>query len=270
MLELWETCCNGLFDVLLGWLLGLSWTATLVVVAVLTGMLLALVRKVGTDQSLLGRAAADRKRLKQLIRDAKKRRDKPAVERFQTTRSMIAMRTLPQEALPLLLVIVPVAMLATWCFNRLGYRPPRGGEGVEVVFYAPVSAVGEVMHLVPESGLTADRWVQPIELGEIQRQPTGLAWWTVRAQPRRTPYRLTFRFRGRTFDRGELLVGQVAYAPPLAVDEREQIGVKAKLREARLFGVVPGLGEMFPPWVVAYLVLVIPLAVVTKRLLRIH
>jgi uncharacterized membrane protein (DUF106 family) len=268
--ELWYILCNGIFDLLLGWLLSLSWTATLVVVAVATGVILAVVRKLATDQDRLRRADEDKKTLKKRIREAKKRRDKDAVRRMRTTRSMIALRTFSQEGKPLLLAILPIAILATWCFNRLGYHPPAGGEEIEVVFYAPVSAVGEVMHLVPREGLTADRWVQPVTTAEVQGQPTGLATWIVRGEARPEPYRLTFRLRDRTFDKGKLLVGQPTYSPPLTTDEAGEIGAELKMRQAKFLGLIPGLGAFLPPWLVAYLILVIPLAVVIKRVLRIH
>ncbi len=268
--DLWHILCNGIFDVPLGWLLGLSWTATLVTVAVGTGLILAVVRKLATDQDLLRRADEDRKTLKQRIREARKRRDKDAVRRMRTTRSMIALRTFSQEGKPLLLAILPIAILATWCFNRLGYHPPKAGEDIEVVFYAPVSAVGEVMHLVPREGLAADRWVQPVTQAEVQGTPTGLATWILRAEGRPEPYRLTFRLRDRTFDKGELLVGQSTYSPPLTTDEAGEIGAELKMRQAKFLGLIPGLGAFLPPWLVAYLILVIPLAVAIKRVLRIY
>jgi len=269
LLDHWNSLCNAIFDAALGWLLGLSWTATLVVVAVVTGAVLALLRRAATNQDLLRRADEDRKTLKRLLREARARGEKDAVRRMRATKSMIALRTMGQEPLPLLLSILPIALLATWCFNRLGYHPPAGGEKVEAVFYAPVSAVGEAMHLVPVDGMSADRWVQPVELGEVQGQPSGIARWTLAAEPREQPYTLTFRLRGRTFQR-EHLVGQPVYAPPLVADDTGELGAELKLREARLLGIVPGFGAFFPPWLVAYLVLVIPLAVLTKRVLRVY
>ena len=270
MSALWDNLCNGIFDAVLGWLLGLSWTAALLVVAVGTGVILAVVRKVATDQDLLARADEDKKTLKKRLREAKAARDKDAVRRMRATKSMIALRTFSQEPKPLLLAIVPIAILATWCFNRLGYLPPAGGEEIEVVLYAPVSAVGEVAHLVPREGLTADRWVQPVTMAEVQGAPGGLARWVVRAEARAEPYPLVFRLRDRTFDRGELLVGQSTYSTPLTTDDAGEMGVELKMREAKFLGVVPGFGSFLPPWLVGYLVLVIPLAVVIKRVLRVY
>jgi uncharacterized membrane protein (DUF106 family) len=269
VLEWWDKLCNVVFDAALGWLLGLSWTATVAVVATATGVILALVRKIATNQDLLRRAAEDKKTLSALIRQAKKARDKDALHRHRTTKSMIAMRTFSQEGLPLLLAVLPIAMLATWCFNRLGYHPPEAGEKVEVVFYAPVSAAGEVMHLMPTPGVAADRWVQPITLAKVRGQDIGLARWQVVADARPQPHQLTFRFHGRTFEH-DLLVGQRTYSAPLKVSETGDLGAELRLREARLLGIVPGLGAALPPWLVAYLLLVIPLAVVVKRVLRVY
>ena len=268
--SLWDNFCNGVFDAALGWLLGLSWTATLVVVAVGTGAILALVRKIATDQDLLARADADKKTLKKRLREAKAARDAEAVRRIRTTKSMVALRTFSQEGKPLLLAVVPIAILATWCFNRLGYVPPAAGEEIEVVLYAPVSAVGEVAHLVPAEGLRADRWVQPVTMAEVQGTAGGLARWVVRAEGRTKPYQLVFRLRDRTFDRAELLVGQPTYSTPLTTDAAGEMGVELKMREAKLLDVVPGLGSLLPPWLIAYLVLVIPLAIVVKRVLRVY
>jgi uncharacterized membrane protein (DUF106 family) len=269
MADLWDNLCNGLFDLLLGRLLGFSWTAALIVVAVGTGAILALVRRLTTDQDLLRRAAEDKKRLKQLIREARADGRRADVRRLKQTRAMIATKTIGQELLPLLASILPIAMLATWCYNRLGYHPPAAGEEVRVVFYPPVSAVGQIMHLVPADGLTADRWVQPITLADYHGQPTGQAEWALRAEPTDPPHRLVFRLRDKTYDRAELLVGRATYAPTQISDGPELI-TEIKLREARLFNIVPGWGPWLPPWLIAYLILVIPLAVVLKRLLRVH
>lgn len=103
----------------------------------------------------------------------------------------------------------------------------------------------------------------------MQGQPGGVARWRLSARPRAQPYPLVFRLRDRTFHR-DLLVGQRTYSTPIVADAAGQLGAEIRMRQARFLGVVPGLGEFFPPWLVAYLILVIPLAVVTKRLLRVY
>lgn len=269
MLEQWDTICNAVFDGLLGWLLGLSWHATLLSVAMGTGLILALVRKFATNQDLLRRVDADKARLKQLKREAKLAGDKDALGRYKRTAAMVAMKAFAQEGRPLLLAVLPIAMLATWCYNRLGYFPPREREPVEVVFYGPVSAVGETVTLLPQDGLEADGWVRLAREEKIGAEPTAVARWNVRGTAGKQPYKLVFRWREETFDRGELLVGGRTYAPRIVADDAGRLGAEVRLREARPLNVLPGFGDAFPPWLIGYLVLVIPLAVGIKRVLKV-
>ena len=267
MLELWDIVCNGIFDPLLGWLLALSWTATLIVVALGTGLILAGIRKFTTNQDLLRRIADDKKRLKELVREAKSAGDKEAQKRMRQTVALVGLKALAQEGKPLLLTILPIAILATWCYNRLGYHPPRAGEPVQVAFYGPLSAVGETVTLLPQEHLSADGWVKLARQESVRGQPAAAATWTVRAAAGDKPYRLVFRWRDETFARGELLVGGRTCSPRFVTDEEGKLGCEVRLREARPLGIVPGWGETFPPWLVGYLALVIPAAVVIKRVL---
>ena len=265
----WTSASLAVFDTLAGWLLGLPSDVVVAAVAIGSAAFLVVVRVFTTDQDLLRRAAEDRKRLKVLIRAAKARGDTEAVRRHKATRPMIARRTLPSEGLPLVVSILPIAMLATWCLARLGFHPPEAGEAVEVVAYTPVSAAGHVMHIVPQDGLRADAWVRPVAAVTGGGPPHGMATWTVRGSAAEGPYRLTFRLKDRTVEH-DLIIGGRTYAPPL-VDHGGGVLTEVKMRPLELFGVVPGVAAIgFPPWLVAYLVIVVPLVFLLKRLLRVY
>jgi hypothetical protein len=234
---------------------------------VLTG-----VRLFTTNQDLLRRAAADKKRLRHLVREAKARGDRDAVKRHRSVAGMVAVKQFKAEGLPLVVSLVPIAMLATWGFHRLAYHPPRAGEAVDVVAYTPVSAVGAVgvMHVVPQDGVTADRWVQPIAEADYHGQKTGRAAWRVSAPAADAgqPLRLTLRFKEHTIER-ELRVGETTYAEPF-VHHSDELQTQLQMRPLKLFGVVPGLNwpgraEILPPWVVGYLLIVVPFVFVLKR-----
>ena len=143
----------ALADPLFNWLLRLPTDVALVIVAVGTAAIITFSRLFTTNQDLLRRCDQDKKRLKELIRQAKRQKDKEAVKRYRTTRNMIGMMTMKEEGGPLLAAIVPIAILGTWCFQRLAFVPPRAGETVQVKAYFPVSAVGELAHVVPQEGL---------------------------------------------------------------------------------------------------------------------
>jgi len=231
--------------------------------------ILTLVRRWTTDQDLLRRVAADKKRLGALLREARKRGDRDAVRRLRATKPRVAMKAFRQEGLPLAVSILPIAMLATWCLLRLDYHPPAAGEAVEVVAYTPLSAAGHVMHLVPQDGLESDGWVKAVEAVTDDGPPYGRASWTLRGAAAEAAHRLTFRCRDRTLY-CDLIAGGRTYAPPV-VDHGDGWVTELRMRPVRLLGLVPGIEAVgFPPWLVAYLAIVIPVVVVLKRVARIY
>lgn len=287
MLEVWNLLSVGLFDVLLGWLLEFPRWIGLLVVGLMTAVLLTLIRKWTTNQDRLRRAAADLRRLKELRRAAKDARDVDAVERCNVTKAQISWLKLKAEGWPLLAVLLPVALLATWAFERLAYYPPRDDETIEVVAYLPRSAQDDLMHLVPQPRLrSANGWVQPVR--RITNEPTrwdriwatatfsqaatpeadDVAIWRLQADAAREPYPLVFRWKEHTFER-ELRVGQRIYSPVVTVDTVEPITTEVRLRETRLFG-IPGLGAWLPAWLVGYLVVTIPVVFALKKVLAIY
>jgi len=163
MLETLGRFVVEMMDYVLGWVLYLPRDAMLLAVAGLTSGILVAARKLTTYQDWLARAAADRKRLRQLIRQARRNRDKESRKRHKATLLLIKTRSLRFELKPLLLAIVPVARVATWCFSRLGYHPPREGERVEVRAYLPSSAIGRLVHIAPVEGVQPEGgWIRRV------------------------------------------------------------------------------------------------------------
>ncbi|MFW6062000.1 MAG: hypothetical protein ACOC93_04250, partial [Planctomycetota bacterium] len=268
LLEIWNDFSLGLFDVLLGWLLALPSDVVLFVVALGTVSILMAVRYLMTDQDLLRRAAQDTGRLKKLIRQAKRNGDKQAVKRHRMTKSQIALKKLRAEGKPLLVSILPIALLATWAMARLGYHPPRVDEPVQVVAYLPISSAGEVAHVVPRGGLRAgDSWVRPLDPVTDQGPPYSEARWTLRGEE--GSYQLAVRQEQATYRCG-LKVGKTTYAPPLKMHQGGVV-TEVKMRPVKLFGLVPGVPQLFlPPWLVGYLLIVIPAYAGIRRLFRVY
>ena len=226
MLEWWNQICLTVGDWLLGWSLGLPSDLTLLVVAVASAAVLTVLRLVATNQDLLGRAAADKKRLKQLIRQAKQDGDREAVRRDRKTASTVGLLALRAEGRLLLVAILPLAVLATWCMFRLGFHPPRAGKPVEFAVYTLISASGQLAHVVPQPGVECDAWIARVEAVRDEESvpkdieppygvepPYGLARWQLRAEARPEPYPVVFRL-GDTSGTHDLLVGQAAYTVP--------------------------------------------------------
>lgn len=270
MLHFWNTLSLAVGDFLLGWLLRLPRDLTLVVVALFTSLLMIGVRRFTTNQDLLRRAAEDGKRLKQLARQARREGDKKSLRRYKSTQALLGMLKLKAEGLPLLVSLVPIALLATWAMFRLDYLPVRPGDEVELALYTPIADVGELVHIVPQDGIKAeDGWIRRIDAVTEDGPPHGLATWKLRAEGRPDPYHVTIRLRDHNFDE-ELLVGQRIYAAPVVDFGHDYVGEWKRVPYAWL-GLVRGIDRIgLPGWLIGYVVLVIPLTLLLKRLLHVY
>ena len=150
-------------DPLFNWILSLPRDLRFVIVAVITSGFLAIARKLTTDQEWLKRANDDEVRLKQLVKEAKKDGDKEAVTRYKGTMGHIKMLGLKYEGKPLLWALIPILLIATWAFCRLGNVAPAADTPVTVKFYVPAGAIGEVIHMLPQDGLTSEGgWITEV------------------------------------------------------------------------------------------------------------
>jgi uncharacterized membrane protein (DUF106 family) len=267
MLESLNQATLHLMDRLLGWLLDWPTDVAIVAVAVATSLVLVVVRRFATDQDLLGRVANDKRWLKQLAADARRRGDDEAARRHRANRSLVTLRSMPRlmrgEALTLVVSLVPIVLVATWCFYRLEYHPSRVGDVIEVAVSTPLSAVGQVAHAVPQEGLSADSgWVRPVMEDSVAAG--GIATWTLRAAGPPAEYRLIFRVGDRSVEH-PLIVGQRTYAAP-RIDHGDALATEVRLREVKLFDRLSGLPHLYlPAWMVAYLVIAIASTWVLKR-----
>lgn len=262
--------CLWITDPVLGWMLHLPRDAALFIVAIGTALILTLVRLFTTNQKLLKRCKNDMSRLKELIREAKKRGDKEAVKRHRATIQQINLRKFTTEGKPLLASIVPIALLAVWCFSRIAYICPTGQDPVVVRAYFAVSEIGDLVHVLPQDGLQAESgWIRRVRQDVADGVVTnGVAEWTLLCKKRPEPYTIEFRYKGQTYAK-ELFVDGMHYSLPVEICKDRTLEVV--LPEYKLFGIVPGIEQiLLQPWIVGYLVIVIPLSLVLKPLLRIH
>lgn len=278
MLEWINNLMLAIADPLLNWLLRLPRDVAVVIVAVGTGAIITGSRLFTTDQNLLRRCGDDKRRLGELVREAKKHRDKEAVKRHRLTKTLVDLKAMRQEFWPLVAALVPIAILGTWCFQRLAFLPPRADEPVTLEAFVPVSAIGSLAHVVPQPGVdevSADgrpQWIVKIEEFDDPAFPAaidgGVARWRLRATPRPEPYRLLIRHRDCTVEK-QLLVGQPTYAPDIEIYPAGSPIEYARIvmQPAKFLGLVPGIDRFgVPPWLLAYFLIAIPSVSLIKRL----
>jgi uncharacterized membrane protein (DUF106 family) len=294
-----------IMDPVLGWLLHLHRDVAMVMVASATAFVMVVVRKWVTDQNWLGRAHHDQARLDELVKIAKKAKDKEALARYKQTKNLIQMRSSKFELKPLLVVIVPVILLVTWCFGRFGFEPPRDGETVRVKLSVAKSDIGSLVHLAPVEGLSVKNgWVRTVEKDVVAkpeaiwdqcnawlvdkvsrlfawmtRMPPadpdalleGAAIWEVAGKSRTSPYPLNIVMDGRNYE-AKLLVGQKRYSPELVLFSDGKVqSVSLLMRTRRPFGFIGALDWLLcPPWLVAYMLIAMPLFFLFKRILKVY
>jgi uncharacterized membrane protein (DUF106 family) len=313
MLEWLNNVGTYLGDFVLGWSLSLHRDLVLLIVAVITALLLTVVRVFTTNQEWLKRCKRDKTRLGQLIREAKAKGDKEAVGRYKNTIQLIGMKSFKSEGLPLLVSLIPIAIVATWAFNRLAFEAPQAGKPVTVTVEFPADAHGAQVALVPQEGMKVDgnNWVRQIAtetapfdpMGRLPapiwpilatyippkladsalRDPAKLppttverARWKVTCDRSDKPYPLEFRFRGETLPH-ELIVDGRKYFSPVGTWQDGAINLRMDVPEYKFLGLLPSIdlywnrGVFLPmdSWILAYLIIVIPLSFLLKPILRI-
>lgn len=259
----------AVMDYPLGWLLALPRDVAIVALAIGTSLILTLVRKWTTNQDQLRRSRGDLRRLKQLLREMKRAGDKTAAARIRTSLAMVNAIRLKAEGKPLLWSLLPIILLAVWAVERLDYFAPRVGEDLTVKAYYPLSSVDQLTHLVPPAGVELrSPAVQLVEV-DPHGQQNGLATWVLRATAP-LAVDLLIRHQGETAAH-PLRVGGRVYAPPLGAGSGSRIlATEVVLRQAKFLGIVPGVPALaLPPWLIAYLLIVIPFVPILRRALRV-
>ena len=181
------------------------------------------------------------------------------------------------EGKPLLASLVPIAILACWCWPRIAYVPLSSKETVQVSAYFPVSEIGRLVHIIPQEGIEVDgRWIQAVErdVDETGKEiDNGVASWNLRCQERDGEYSLQIRCNGKTFEKSLVVDGRKYAAPVKFYDDDAILCSEIDMadREYKPFTVIPGVSSLaMPPWVVGYLLIVLPLSFLLKPVLRIH
>jgi uncharacterized membrane protein (DUF106 family) len=267
MLETLNTTILDLLDPILGWLLYLPTDGVIIVIALLSAGALTALRVLTTNQDRLRRCQRDKRRLRELQREARRRGDREARDRYRATNARIGGLQLRAEAKPLLAAIVPILLLATWCLARLGFHPLQAGEAFDVAAYFPLSSTGQLVHIVPREGLLAeDGWIREIAVDPIG-EGNGLATWRLRFTSKTGTTPLMLRLGPTTYEVPVTHGGRI-YEPPRIFHDDRLLCSEVKLQPVRFLGLVPGVPAiLLPPWLVAYVLLVIPASVLLKRAL---
>lgn len=278
-------------DLLFDWMLDVPRDLALLIIAVMTGVVMTIIRRFTTNQDKLKRCEESQAKLKAQMAEAKKRRDKEEKLRIRSVTNQISMMKLTAEGKPLLFSLLPILVIAVWAFSRIAFIPPTPEDKVDVIVYFDSANIGQLATLLPQDGIDIEGpAIRRIETSyNLQGQTDGgMAKWTISAAPRPQPYELAFRFKGSTISAQYQLDGR-SYAPPAPMcdNNADVIMTEFKLKPYKPLGAHVGLidnlwnryltlpgweglriQDFLAPWLLGYLILVVPLTFILKPALR--
>lgn len=247
MTDLWQATCVRVGDALLGWLLDVPRDLSVVSLGVVLGLGLLAIRRATTNPGRLLQIAADERRLRELIRGAREAGDRDRLARCRHVRRLVAGQRARAESIAVLASVVVLLAIVPWGRQRLEYLPLRAGGPVSLLARLPASAVGEVAHVAPQPGMSADDgWVRIVESAVGTGAPHGAAQWRLRFEFAGTPYPVAVRFRSQSVAH-RVLVDERHYETPIA---RHDGGLETEVRLTpyRPLGVLPERFLGLPGW----------------------
>ena len=256
-----------LLDVPLGWLLWLPRDVALLLFAFGTALAMTLARKWITNQDVLRRCRADLSRLKSLLVDARHAQDKAAMQRLRGTTALVKMAQLRADLRVLVVVIVPVGLLAMWAAERFDYLPPRVGDEITLRAFYPLSSADRLTHLVPGDDFELHSpAIQVVQLDPLDKSRAFAVWRFVVRQPV-DDLSLTIRHQNETATH-HARVGRSTHSPARQVHANDFIqATELELRRYSFLGLGPQTDVLgLAPWLVAYLMLAIPLVPLLRRI----
>jgi len=247
-------------DLLFGWTLTWGADIGLLIVSVLSAMLLIAIRYFSTPRDLLLRIRVDHRVLRRRIREAKKLGDTSRAKRMISIRQRMSLRGLKWELPSLLLALPIIGGLACWAGERLAYHPLRAGDELSLQFQAATSAESELVHIRPQHGMVTQQPIVELKIHEVASTKSASGSWQIQLGKsyEELPSEVVFVFRGQEF------------VHPMTSLQTQHEGVitTSSLQPVCFFGLMPS-NWFLPPWMLAYLAITLPLAIVLRKLLRV-
>jgi len=258
-----------LCDGALGWTSWLGPVAAVAVVGVLSGVVIILIQKYGSNQGLLGRCREDLKDLKRRIKEAKKAGDKETLARLSGLSRRIGGKYMGRSLLPALWTVPLITVVGLWTGSRLAFVPVRPGDFVEVIAHFEDGASG-FAHVVPGGDLSLEGGA--ISAVEVPRDGGGRqARWKVRAG-QAADSRFLVRHSDRSYE-VPLPVARRGGRPPEPVKIfNEQTPAQDQLQAVELRlrpGMAPAWWNLWLDWAGLYLVAAIACALALRYALKV-
>lgn len=261
---------------LLGWTDSLPADAAFLIVCLLSVASMLVTKSLFSDASIARGVHADLRRLRQLLRQARRQGDRPAVRRHRRNRVRVLLVRIQNEFKAIGVSLLLVSVLVVWSQRHLQHRSIAPGQPFRVVLQLPASFDAQLVHLVPQEGVKAeDGYVRQLRASPDARReslpirtakplPEAIAEWQLAAEA--GDHELLFR-TPQSSCRHRVVVGTRPTADSIRT-EQPGVVIETKFLPYQPWKVVPGVPVLdCPPWLSGYLLIVIPLYLLGSRVL---
>ncbi|MBW2996885.1 DUF106 domain-containing protein [Candidatus Woesearchaeota archaeon] len=204
---MFDTLLNPVFSPLLG----LPALAVIVLLSLVISIIVTLIYKYMTDQTLMKDLKTRQKELQKRMKAAKKEPDK--LMKMQKEAMELNMKTMKQSFKPMLLTFIPVIIIFGWLNANIAYEPIMPGQEFTTTAVFNEGYSGNVTITVPEG-------IEVIGESSVEIKE-GAADFRLKGDE--GDYLLVFNHDGRHFDKELSITTEQRYAPVQKIFKKEPI-----------------------------------------------
>lgn len=258
-----------LCDLLLGWTAVFGTIGAVAAVGLLSGVVIILIQKYGSNQDLLGRCREDLKELKRKIREAGKAGDQELKKRLSGLSGRIGGKYMGRSLLPALWTVPVITVVGLWTGARMAFQPVRPGDVVEAVAHFEDGASG-FAHALAAAPLGIEG--PAIAAVEVPKEGRGRqALWKLRAAGAGKSS-LRVRFGDRTYEIPVEVKDRGGRPPEAVVVFNEQTPAQDQLQAVELRlrpGMAPAWWNLWLEWAGLYLLTAVGCALALRFALKV-
>lgn len=252
---MFENLLNPVFDPLLS--LPITWV--IVIMAFLITLIITVIYKFTTKQSLMKELKAEMKELQKEMKELKS--NPQEMMKVQKKSMQTNMKYMTHSMRSMLFTFIPIILIFGWMNSHLAYEPISPGQEftTSILFYDNVK--GNVELIVPKEITVSGYMDKTIDDGEIK--------WVLKGEE--GEYLLEYMVNGKSYTKDLLITEEPTYAKPLKVVKDKtvrQISIDNNKIKPLEFTGIPWI--MNWGWLGSYIILSIIFSMAIRKLFKVY
>ncbi len=251
---------NPVFDFLFGWLLNLSPFWAIMILSIIMALIVILITKYTTDQSLMKHLKEESKSLQKQMKELKDQPEK--MMEVQKKHMQSSMKYMTQSFRPMIFTFIPIIIIFGWISAHLAYEPIMPGQEFSVKVMLEKNVGATIINATAPEGITLTSEASK-EVGD------GFAIFTFKADKagRYDAPGVGFNVNGREYYKEVLVTNERDYVTPLksvrdsTVKSIETVQDKVKVIK---------IGSFSLSWIWSYIIFSIIFSSVLRKWMKVY